>query len=109
MRLVTPGYSDIAKATTPKAPIPDKPTNLTATPVDFDLISLKWAALSSNATTVIIERSRKPDADFVQIGNQTASTTQFPDRELLDVYDYYYRIKAANDAGKLRLTVKLSK
>ncbi|WAC13139.1 fibronectin type III domain-containing protein [Dyadobacter pollutisoli] len=92
-------YSEIANATTPKAPIPDKPIVLSATPVDFDLIVLKWAALSSNATTVIIERSRKPDADFAQVGSQPATTTQFPDREILDVYDYYYRIKAANSAG----------
>ncbi|CAG4988373.1 hypothetical protein DYBT9275_00067 [Dyadobacter sp. CECT 9275] len=92
-------YSDIAQATTPKAPIPDQPKNLTATPVDYDLIRLQWAALSSNATTVIIERSQKPDADFVQIGSQSATVTEFPDREILDVFDYYYRIKAANSAG----------
>ncbi len=93
------GYSEIVKVTTPKAPIPEKPRGLTATPVDFDRIDLKWAALSTNATTVIIERSRKPDADFTQIGNQAANTTQYPDREILDVYDYYYRIKAVNNAG----------
>lgn len=92
-------YSEIAQARTPKAPIPDKPTGLTATPVDYDFIQLKWAALSPNAETVIIERSRKPDADFAQIGSQEASKTQFADREILDVYDYYYRIKAANSAG----------
>ncbi|MCF2489887.1 fibronectin type III domain-containing protein [Dyadobacter sp. CY347] len=93
------GYSNVADATTRKAPIPDKPKNLTATPVDYDLVQLKWATLSSNATTVIIERSRKPNADFKQIGSQAANTTQFPDREILDVYDYYYRIKAVNSAG----------
>lgn len=92
-------YSNVADATTRKAPIPDKPKNLTATPVDYDLVQLKWATLSSNATTVIIERSRKPDADFKQIGSQAANTTQFSDREILDVYDYYYRIKAVNSAG----------
>ncbi|MBE9463997.1 fibronectin type III domain-containing protein [Dyadobacter subterraneus] len=93
-------YSNTAEATTPRAPIPDKPQNLVATPVDFDLIQLNWTALSENATNVIIERSQKPDADFVQIGAQNASIIQFPDHEILDVNDYYYRIKAVNAAGE---------
>ncbi|MCE6988556.1 fibronectin type III domain-containing protein [Dyadobacter sp. CY323] len=92
-------YSNVADATTAKAPIPDAPTNLTAVPVDFDLIQLRWSKLSANATEVIIERSTKPNADFKQIGRQAASVIQFADREILDVADYYYRIKAINAAG----------
>lgn len=92
-------YSNIANATTPKAPIPDKPKNLTAIPVDFDLVQLTWDPVSANATDVVIERSRKQDADFVEIGKQAASITRFADREILEVQDYYYRIKAVNAAG----------
>ncbi|MCE7043286.1 fibronectin type III domain-containing protein [Dyadobacter sp. CY312] len=92
-------YSNIASATTPQAPIPDKPQNLTATPVDFDLIQLKWSVLSRNATSVVIERSDKADQGFVQIGNQAAAIIEFGDREILPINDYYYRIKAVNVAG----------
>lgn len=92
-------YSNIASAIPPQAPIPDKPQNLTAIPVDFDLIQLSWNALSSNATSVVIERSSKPNEGFLQIGSQSAIITRFPDHEILDVNDYYYRIKAVNSAG----------
>jgi hypothetical protein len=77
-------------------------SNLTAVPLDFDLIQLRWSALSANATEVIIERSTSPDKDFKEIGRQAASIIQFPDREILDVADYYYRIKAINAAGSSR-------
>ena len=92
-------YSNIVTATTPQAPIPDKPQNLTALPVDFDLIQLKWSALSRNATSVVIERSDRADQGFVQIGNQAAAIIEFGDREILPIHDYYYRIKAVNVAG----------
>jgi predicted phage tail protein len=92
-------YTNVAIATTPKEPIPDKPQNLTAIPVDFDLIQLKWSALSQNATAVVIERSDRADQGFVQIGNQAAAIIQFEDREILPINDYFYRIKAVNVAG----------
>jgi hypothetical protein len=92
-------YSNVAEASTPKAPIPDAPQNLVAMPVDFDLVRLNWSALSANATDVVIERSMQPDTNFVQIGIQAASILEFADREILAVNDYYYRIKAKNPAG----------
>ena len=92
-------FSNIAQITTPQAPVPDVPRDLTAVPLDFDLIQLRWSALSANATEVLIERSKRPDQDFVQIGRQAASVIQFADREILDVADYYYRIRATNAAG----------
>ncbi|TDE10560.1 fibronectin type III domain-containing protein [Dyadobacter psychrotolerans] len=91
--------SNVAEVTTPQAPIPDAPRDLTAIPLDFDLIQLRWSPLSANAVEVIIERSTRPDQGFVQIGKQAASIIQFADREILDVADYYYRIKATNAAG----------
>ncbi|GAA4441922.1 hypothetical protein GCM10023091_27850 [Ravibacter arvi] len=93
------GYSEIASAKTPKAPLPDQPKNLTAVPIDFDLIQLKWSPVSTNTTTVVIERSQYPDREFKEIGRQQAAVTQFPDHEILPVRDYYYRIKATNPAG----------
>jgi predicted phage tail protein len=92
-------FSNVAEVTTPQAPLPDKPRDLTAIPLDFDLIQLRWSPLSANAQLVVIERSLKPDADFVEIGRQPAAVIEFPDREILNVADYYYRIKAVNAAG----------
>ncbi|GGM96068.1 hypothetical protein GCM10010967_32000 [Dyadobacter beijingensis] len=94
------GYSETMSATTPRAPVPDKPTGLTATPMSFDLIQLKWNALSANAETVVIERSQQPNAGFAKIGSQAAANIQFPDREILDIHDYYYRVKAVNSNGE---------
>ena len=92
-------YSNVASATTPKAPVPDRPANLTATPLDYDLVRLRWSPVSANATTVVIERSLYADRDFTVTGTQPASQTQFDDREILPVADHYYRIKAVNSAG----------
>lgn len=93
------GYTDVANATTPKAPIPAKPQHLTATPVDYDLVTLKWDQVSSNSTEVIIERSQQANEGFKEIGRVPANITTFPDHEILEVRDYYYRIKAINGAG----------
>lgn len=92
-------YSNVAEVTTPQAPLPDQPKNLTAVPLDFDLVQLRWSTLSANSVEVVIERSKKPNEGFIQIGKQAASIIQFQDREILDVENYYYRIKATNAAG----------
>lgn len=92
-------YSNVAEVTTPQAPLPDQPKNLTAVPLDFDLVQLRWSTLSANSVEVVIERSKKPNEGFTQIGKQAASIIQFQDREILDVENYYYRIKATNAAG----------
>lgn len=92
-------YSNVANATTLKAPVPDRPGDLTATPLDFDLVRLRWSPVSANAHTVVIERSLYPDRDFTVIHSQPAAQTQYDDREILPVADHYYRIKAVNNAG----------
>lgn len=92
-------FSNVAEVTTPQAPLPDQPKNLTAVPLDFDLVQLRWSTLSGNSLEVVIERSKKPNEGFSQIGKQAASIIQFQDREILEVENYYYRIKATNAAG----------
>ncbi len=93
------GYSNVADATTPQAPLPSAPTNLTAVPVDFDLIKLTWSPVSANTTTVIIERSTSSTGGFVVIGQQVPTKTEFGDVGVLPIATYYYRIKAVNSAG----------
>lgn len=93
------GYSNVADVTTPPAPLPAIPTNLTAIPVDFDLIKLTWSPVSANTTTVVIERSTSATGGFVEIGQQVPAKTEFGDVGVLPIATYYYRIKARNLAG----------
>lgn len=93
------GYSNVAVVSTPKAPLPAKPENLKATAIDFDLVRLSWDAVSPNTKTVVVERSESPDKNYTEIGRVPYPGRVFDDREILDVTDHYYRIKAINDAG----------
>lgn len=93
------GYSNVADATTPPAPLPGIPANLTAVPVDFDLIKLTWSPVSANTTSVVIERSTSSTSGFVEIGQQVPGRTEFGDVGVLPIATYYYRIKAVNSAG----------
>lgn len=93
------GYSNVAVVTTPRAPLPARPENLKVTAIDFDLVRLTWDAVSPNTRTVIVERSESPDKNFAEIGRVPYPGRVFDDREIIDVTDHYYRIKAINDAG----------
>jgi titin len=93
------GYSNVAVVTTPKAPLPARPENLKATAIDFDLVRLTWDAVSPNTKTVIVERSESADKNFTEIRRVPYPGRVLDDREILDVTDHYYRIKAINDAG----------
>ncbi len=92
-------YSNVVSATTQNIPVPDVPQNLTAVPVAPDFIQLRWAALTGNASEVVIERSRDPENGFVQLAKLPANIIQYEDREELEIADYYYRIKALNSGG----------
>jgi transcriptional regulator CtsR len=94
-------YSNVVNTTTPPIPpkIPETPQNLRVQPLDFELVRLNWNPVSSLAKTIIIERSKKANDGFVQIAQISAQTVEFFDKEILDLTDYYYRIKAANAEG----------
>ncbi|NIJ53734.1 fibronectin type III domain-containing protein [Dyadobacter arcticus] len=92
-------YSNVASAKTLNIPVPNMPLDLTAVPIEPELIQLRWAPLTGNATEVIIERAKNSDETFVQIGKQAAAILQFEDKGKLETADYYYRIKASNAGG----------
>nr|WP_295925271.1 fibronectin type III domain-containing protein [uncultured Dyadobacter sp.] len=92
-------YSNVGAAKTLNIPVPDAPVNFTAVPLALDLIQLRWAAVTGNATEVIIERAKNSDEQFKEIRRQPASVLQYEDREQLEPADYYYRIKAVNAGG----------
>ncbi|GAB3712347.1 hypothetical protein GCM10027592_50730 [Spirosoma flavus] len=91
-------YTDPACATTPLAP-PSTPAGLVAKVFDYDQIQLNWAAVSSKAVTVSIERSTNPNGPFVEIKQVPAAQANYVDPGLQEFTTYYYRIRAINAAG----------
>ncbi|SEJ19352.1 Por secretion system C-terminal sorting domain-containing protein [Dyadobacter sp. SG02] len=92
-------YSNTGTAKTQNVPVPGTPTNLTAVPTALDLIQLRWAKPTENATQIVIERA-KGDGSFAQIAKVAATVLQYEDRAALEPADYYYRIKAVNAGGE---------
>ncbi|MBO9614828.1 MAG: fibronectin type III domain-containing protein [Dyadobacter sp.] len=92
-------YSNIASAKTQNVPVPDAPTNLTAVPTAPDLIQLRWAKPTGNASEIVIERA-KGEGSFAQIAKVAVTILQYEDRTELEAADYFYRIKAVNAGGE---------
>lgn len=95
----TSAYSNTGTAKTQNVPVPGAPTNFTAVPTAPDLIQLRWAKPTANATQIVIERA-KGDGNFVQIAKVAATVLQYEDKSELETADYFYRIKAVNAGGE---------
>jgi titin len=93
------GYSNVASIRTQNIPVPDRPTQFTAVPLAYRLVQLRWAPLTGNATSVVIERTKSSDEQFIAVATLPASVLQFEDTTKLEKVDYFYRIKAVNAGG----------
>ncbi|MFN2599017.1 MAG: hypothetical protein ABR563_17735 [Pyrinomonadaceae bacterium] len=85
------------------APKPAAPTNLTATPTrdrGKTSVVLAWADNSDNETGFLVERSTSVDSGYTQIAALPADTTSYADATVVRKTTYYYRVRAANAAGK---------
>lgn len=91
-------YSNTGPAKTQNVPVPDAPANFTAVPTAPDLIQLRWAKPTGNATEIVIERA-KGEGNFTQIAKVAATVLQYEDKSELEAADYFYRIKALNAGG----------
>ena len=87
----------------PAAPVPDKPTGLSAT-ATHDSVTLTWNDPGDDSITgyVILRRVRVNDqgGDFSELVANTGSTaTTYTDNEVAASTTYTYRIKAINEHG----------
>jgi hypothetical protein len=77
---------------------PDAPTSLTATAGGATTINLSWADNSVNETSFRIERSSN-GVNFTEITQVNANNTSFSDSGLPSGTLFFYRVRAANQAG----------
>ena len=97
--------SDWVRADTPAAPVPDKPTGLSAV-VSHDTVTLTWDDPQDDTITgyVILRRDREihPTGTFVTIAGDTGSAdTTYTDDTVEPDKEYVYRIKAINEHGEV--------
>jgi hypothetical protein len=93
------GPSNEAQATPVAAPRPPAaPTNLTATAVSRTQINLAWSDNADNEVSQIIERSTN-GASYTPIATVGANVTFFASGGLGANKKYYFRVRAANEAG----------
>jgi hypothetical protein len=81
------------------APKPAAPTALTATAGKRE-VTLAWQDKSDNEETFLIERSTSVDSGYTQVATVGANTTTYVDRGVVRKTTYYYRVRAANAAGR---------
>lgn len=85
------------------------PTQLTASYQNCS-VTLNWADEASSEGGYIIERSSRPDGNFVAVGKVAANTTQYTDREVVADPSriYYYRVVAANASAAYSTPVAIT-
>ena len=97
--------SDWVRGFTPAAPVPDKPTGLSAV-VSHDTVTLTWDDPQDDTITgyVILRRDREihPTGTFVTIAGDTGSAqTTYTDDTVEPDKEYVYRIEAINEHGEV--------
>ncbi|MFQ5454664.1 MAG: fibronectin type III domain-containing protein [Nitrospirota bacterium] len=99
--------SNEASTTTLALP-PAAPSGLSSTAVSNNLIDLAWTDNSGNESGFKIERKQGISGTYTQIALTAADVTTFSDTGLNEDTDYYYRIRATNQAGDSGYSNELS-
>jgi hypothetical protein len=83
----------------PPWPVPATPTNLVATAISSNQISLTWNEAFTNgvAMQISIERSTASNGTYAVIGT-VANTLSYIDTDLVAGTTYYYRVRAINNS-----------
>jgi hypothetical protein len=87
--------SNIANVT----PVLFAPSGLSANTESSSSISLNWIDNSIDESGFIIERRTTANPDWAEISRILENITVYSDEGLIPLTEYYYRVKAYNDAG----------
>lgn len=89
--------TNVATATT-RDVIPNNPSNLVASVIDYFSVKLNWSDNSGNERTFTIERSTD-GSNFVYVDSVGRNITTFSNKGLKDETTYYFRVRALNAIG----------
>jgi PKD repeat protein len=79
---------------------PQAPANVTATSLSRSSIRLGWTNVSSNQTSIQIERCKGVDCTkFARVATVAGTATSFTDTKLSSRASYTYRVRAGNAIG----------
>ncbi|SEW50321.1 fibronectin type III domain-containing protein [Chitinophaga arvensicola] len=78
---------------------PVSPSNLVATAIATNKITLNWNDNSNNETTFEIYRSNPDNSNFKLIGTVGADVNTYTDSTLFANLTYYYKVRALNAGG----------
>lgn len=93
------GYSEIKYIKTLPA-IENSPTELIAIPESASEISLSWIDNNNDETGYVIESSVNNSENFHVLDSLSADVTEYLNTGLNSGTNYYYRVKAINEAGQ---------
>lgn len=90
--------SELVISTPPCGPVPNAPTNLTATLISVSEAKLKWTDNSDNEQNFILERKAE-GGTYAVVGTIVSNTVETTSTGLLPDTKYYFRIRARNEYG----------
>ena len=93
------GYSNAIKVLTLETELPMTPSELSATDISNNSVSLSWTDNSDNEDGFEILRSTLLNSQYTPVAMVPANDNTFEDKELMPNTPYYYKLRAFNEDG----------